>query len=182
MQQLHNSSLRRIQGRKTLLDNLFFFDAPLDKFRLDERGITAIAIFIQVRSVELVIPEVGPALQRLVIAELQNPRPRRANRRIEPFALLVNGQEHFLNDIFRLGLISKNLERQAQDGAKETQEQQIETVFATVRDVMKQRFIAQQSDMRVSRHFRWKYRGEGYAQQGAIAQFIFCFSDTNRRF
>jgi len=70
MQHLHDSTLRRTQGRKTLFDNLFLFDAPLDKFRLDQRRITAITIFIDVWSVKLAVPEVCPALQRFVVSEL----------------------------------------------------------------------------------------------------------------
>ena len=75
MQQLHNSTLRRIQRCKTLFDNLFLFDAPLDKFRLHQRRITAIAMFIHVWSVELAVQKgkeftdlVGPeSLQSLQV-------------------------------------------------------------------------------------------------------------------
>ena len=64
----------------------------------------------------------------------------------------MNGQENVLNDIFRFRLIPKNLERQAQRWPKETQKEQVETIFATMRDVMKQRFIGEQSGMLVGCH------------------------------
>ena len=52
MQQLHNSTLRGIEGSQALSDDLFLFDTSLYKFWLDQRRIAAIAIFIDVRSVE----------------------------------------------------------------------------------------------------------------------------------
>jgi len=87
----------------------------------------------------------------------------------------VNGKEDVLNYIFRLRLIPKNLERQAQCRPKETQEKKVEAVLAAVRDIVKHRFICEQSGMLVSCHFAVDYKRALQAQQGSKGQNIFWF-------
>jgi hypothetical protein len=80
----------------------------------------------------------------------------------------VNCKEDVLNDIFCLRLIPKNLERQPQNRPEETDKEQVETILATVRDVVKQCFIGQQSDMLVSCHFAADYKRAPRARQGLV--------------
>jgi hypothetical protein len=72
--------------------------------------------------------------------------------------LLVNGQKDFLDNILRLRPVPDNLVRQIQYGPKETKEEKVETVLAPVGDVVKHRFICEQSAMLVSWHFGVDYK------------------------
>jgi len=70
----------------------------------------------------------------------------------------VNGQKDFLDNIFRLRPVPNNLVRQIQYGPKEAQEEKVETVLAAVRDIVKHRFICEQSGVLVSCHFAVDYK------------------------
>jgi L-asparaginase len=84
-----------------------------------------------------------------------------------------DGLQNFLNHFFRLGPVPKNLKRQAQGRPEETQEKLIKTVFAPVRDVVKQRFVGQKSDMRMPGHLEADYKDTSCAQQVSNGHIIF---------
>jgi len=106
---------------------------------------------------------------------LQDPSAATAHRGIKPFTLLVYGQKDFLNHIFGLGAVPNDLVGQIQYGPKETHEEKVEALLATVRNVVKQRFIGQQSGMLVSCHFGQDYRRAGQRQQDSVQRNIFSF-------
>jgi hypothetical protein len=104
---------------------------------------------------------------------LQDPSAATAHRGIKPFTLLVYGHKDFLNHIFGLGAVPNDLVGQIQYGPKETQEEKVEAILAAVRDVVKHRFIREQSGMLVSCHFAVDYKRPERAQQGSAGQNIF---------
>jgi len=87
--------------------------------------------------------------------------------------LLVNRQKDFLDNIFGLRPIPDDLVRQIQYGPKETQEEKVEAILTPVRDIVKHRFIREQSGMLVSCHFPLDYKRADQAQQGSTRQNIF---------
>jgi len=94
----------------------------------------------------------------------------------------VNGQKDFLDNIFRLRPVPNNLVRQIEYGPKETQEEKVEAILAAVRDVVKHRFVGEQSGMLVFCHFAVDYKRADQAQQGSTGQNIFYLGDTNWEF
>jgi len=59
------------------------------------------------------------------------------------------------------------------EAAKETQEEKVEAILTPVRDIVKHRFIREQSGMLVSCHFAVDYKRTDQAQQGSTGQNIF---------
>jgi hypothetical protein len=113
---------------------------------------------------------------------LQNPGARRTERGVKAFSLLVDRQENFLRDIFRVRTVSYDFVGQVEERTMKAEIQKIETIFAPVGNIMKQRFIAQEPYMVVRAHLARDYRDWSRAPQAGLARIFFEEGDTKEPF
>jgi len=99
--------------------------------------------------------EVSPAQERLKVGELQNPSPDATARRIVSLLLLEDRQENFLEDIFRLSLVSDNAERDGENLTAVAMKQQREAVRTALNYIAQQIIVRERIEMLMRRHWFW---------------------------
>jgi hypothetical protein len=83
---------------------------------------------------------------------LEHPGPNSAFGGIKPFLLKIDGEKDFLQNVFSLGWIAEDLERDSQYRSKMPAEEQSEALLATLADIGQQLFVCNRLAMRVRRH------------------------------